>query len=72
MRVKLLADWEDRDVVRFRRYRWNESMARRRRGMLLRLDFDEPLPKGPGERPEPLVLGSLSHFGFGLFRPVER
>ena len=72
VRAKLLADWEDRDVVRFRRYRWNESMAQRRRGMLLQLDFDEPLPKGPGERPEPLVLGSLSHFGFGLFRPVER
>lgn len=72
VRVTLLADWEDQDVVRFRRYRWNESMAQRRRGMLLQLDFDEPLPKGPGERPEPLVLGSLSHFGFGLFRPVER
>ena len=47
-------------------------MAQRRRGMLLQLDFDEPLPKGPGERPEPLVLGSLSHFGFGLFRPLGR
>lgn len=72
VRVTLCADWEDRDVVRFRRYRWSESMAQRRRGMLLQLDFDEPLPEGPGERPEPLVLGSLSHFGFGLFRPVER
>ncbi|WP_130873103.1 type I-G CRISPR-associated protein Csb2 [[Pseudopropionibacterium] massiliense] len=72
VRVTLRADWEDRDVVRFRRYRWSESMAQRRRGMLLQLDFDEPLPKGPRGCPEPLVLGSLSHFGFGLFRPAER
>ncbi len=70
VRVEVLADWEDRETVRFRRYRWQETMADRRRGMRLRLELDAPLPQGPAG-PEPLSLGSLSHFGFGLFQPDE-
>lgn len=46
----------------FRRYRLNERLARSRPGLGLRLQFDE-LVTGP------LLLGQLSHFGYGIFVP---
>ncbi len=48
----------------FRRYRMTETMARSRPGMDLRLDFPEPVPG-------PLLLGQLSHFGYGVFMPEK-
>jgi CRISPR-associated protein Csb2 len=42
----------------------NERRERSRPGMGLRLEFDEPVPG-------PLMLGQLSHFGYGIFVPDE-
>ncbi len=47
---------------RHRRYRMKQTMAQRREGFRLRLTLES----GIGG---PLVLGRLSHFGFGLFKP---
>jgi CRISPR-associated protein Csb2 len=47
-------------VNRFRRYRINERLRDARPGVGLRLEFDEPVGG-------PLLLGQLSHFGFGVF-----
>jgi CRISPR-associated protein Csb2 len=52
----------DRWAREFRRYRMAEHMGRSRRGLGLRLEFADP-------EPGPLLLGQLSHFGFGLFEP---
>jgi CRISPR-associated protein Csb2 len=46
----------------FRRYRMTEHLGQSRRGLGLRLEFDQEV-RGP------LLLGQLSHFGFGLFTP---
>lgn len=46
----------------FRRYRANERMSRSRPGLSLRLAFDEQVTG-------PLLLGQLSHFGYGIFVP---
>lgn len=54
----------DRRARDFRRYRMAETMARSRPGLDLRLDFEEPVTG-------PLLLGQLSHFGFGIFVPEE-
>jgi CRISPR-associated protein Csb2 len=52
----------DRWAREFRRYRMAEHLGQSRRGLGLRLEFDEPV-RGP------LLLGQLSHFGFGHFAP---
>lgn len=69
VQVELVADWDSAEVNLYRRYRWTETMAQRRRGMLLNITLDSPLPDG--SQPSLLSLGALSHFGFGLFSPVS-
>jgi CRISPR-associated protein Csb2 len=54
----------DRWAIEFRRHRLNEKLQRSRPGMRLQLEFAEPVPG-------PLLLGQLSHFGFGIFEPVD-
>jgi CRISPR-associated protein Csb2 len=54
----------DRWTSEFRRHRINERRVRSRPGMGLRLEFAEPV-EGP------LLLGQLSHFGFGIFVPEK-
>jgi CRISPR-associated protein Csb2 len=49
-------------VNEFRRYRMQERLASSRPGTGLILEFSEQV-KGP------LLLGQLSHFGFGAFVP---
>lgn len=51
-------DW----AATYRRHRLNEDRPRHRPGYGLRLVFDEP-------QTGPLLLGQLSHFGFGIFIP---
>lgn len=48
----------------FRTYRWHEDMGKQRRSVLLDLEFESPI-QGP------LLLGGLSHFGFGRYEPAE-
>jgi CRISPR-associated protein Csb2 len=52
----------DRWALEFRRYRMTENMSRSRPGLGLRLEFGE-------EVEGPLLLGQLSHFGYGVFVP---
>jgi CRISPR-associated protein Csb2 len=47
---------------RFRRYRMRETLGQARPGRRLVLEF-------PGEVTGPLLLGQLSHFGYGIFVP---
>lgn len=54
----------DRWALEFRRYRMAENMSRSRPGLRLRLEFAEPVDG-------PLLLGQLSHFGYGVFVPDE-
>ena len=56
----------DADVRRYRRYRLppKETMGSSRRALMAEILFDRPV-EGP------IVLGSLSHFGLGLFVPSE-
>jgi len=54
----------DRWAQGFRRYRMAENMSRSRAGLGLRLEFAEPVDG-------PLLLGQLSHFGYGIFVPDE-
>jgi CRISPR-associated protein Csb2 len=49
-------------VNQFRRYRIGEKLRQSRTGVGLRLEFAIPV-RGP------LLLGQLSHFGFGIFAP---
>lgn len=51
-----------RPTQAYRRYR--RRLAEARPGVWLRLSFDEPVSG-------PLLLGYLSHFGLGLFRPSQ-
>ena len=51
-------------VNQFRRYRMGERLRQSRMGAGLRLEFASPV-RGP------LLLGQLSHFGFGVFAPDE-
>lgn len=55
-------DLSDRWARDFRRYRMNEHLGAARRGLGLRLAFDQ-------EVEGPLLLGQLSHFGYGIFEP---
>jgi CRISPR-associated protein Csb2 len=48
----------------FRRYRMKEHLGKARPGLRLALEF-------PDEVPGPLLLGQLSHFGYGIFVPDE-
>ena len=50
----------DRWALEFRRYRMTEDMSRSRSGVGLRLEFPEPVDG-------PLLIGQLSHFGYGIF-----
>lgn len=52
----------DRWARGYRRYRLNEHLGQARPGLGLRLEFAEEV-RGP------LLLGQLSHFGYGIFRP---
>ena len=52
----------DRWARDFRRYRMTENMSRSRPGLGLRLEFGEPVAR-------PVLLGRLSHFGYGVFIP---
>ncbi|MEU8263222.1 type I-U CRISPR-associated protein Csb2 [Micromonospora sp. NPDC048999] len=52
----------DRWALDFRRYRMTENLGKARRGLGLRLEFAE-------EVEGPLLLGQLSHFGYGIFVP---
>lgn len=51
-------------VNQYRRHRPKEKLRGARRGTGLVLEFDQPLTG-------PLILGQLSHFGFGIFVPDE-
>jgi CRISPR-associated protein Csb2 len=55
----------DRWARDFRRYRMNEHLGRARSGLRLRLELAE-------EVGGPLLLGQLSHFGYGIFEPEPR
>jgi CRISPR-associated protein Csb2 len=55
-------DRSDRWALGYRRYRMGEHLGRARRGLGLRLEFDR-------EVQGPLLLGQLSHFGYGIFVP---
>lgn len=48
----------------YRRYRLRERMSRAREGVGLRLEFDRAMYG-------PLLLGQLSHFGYGVFVPDD-
>lgn len=52
----------DRWARDFRRYRMKENLGMARRGLGLRLEFPDPVPG-------PILLGQLSHFGYGAFLP---
>lgn len=54
----------DRWSLRYRRYRIKETLGRARPGLGLRLEFDD-------EVQGPLLLGQLSHFGYGIFVPDQ-
>jgi len=54
----------DRWALGFRRYRMTENMSKSRPGLGLRLEFAESVAG-------PLLLGQLSHFGYGIFVPDE-
>ncbi|MGH3218440.1 MAG: type I-G CRISPR-associated protein Csb2 [Streptosporangiaceae bacterium] len=62
--VDLQPQLTDRWALEYRRYRMTENMSRSRPGLRLRLEFVEPLVG-------PLLLGQLSHFGYGIFVPDE-
>jgi CRISPR-associated protein Csb2 len=51
-------------VNQFRRHRMGEKLRQSRMGVGLRLEFASPVCG-------PLLLGQLSHFGFGVFAPEE-
>ena len=54
------------DARRYRRYRLppKEAMGSSRRATMVQIQFEQPV-RGP------IILGSLSHFGLGLFVPSE-
>ena len=55
----------DRWSSEFRRYRMTERLSQSRPGLGLRLDFADEIGG-------PLLLGQLSHFGYGIFVPEPR
>lgn len=75
-RLDVIAGAEDPAMVGYRRYRVNkESMANRRKAYMVKVDLDSPWAwSNPGSPDvlvsQPLIIGGLSHFGFGSFTPV--
>jgi CRISPR-associated protein Csb2 len=64
-RVELSAEMSARRVNQYRRYRTKEKLQRHSRtGVGVVLEFAAPVSG-------PLLLGQLSHFGFGRFAPQE-
>jgi CRISPR-associated protein Csb2 len=63
-RVERAPAMVDRWAAEFRRHRMTERMSRSRPGLGLRLEFADPMTG-------PLLLGQLSHFGYGIFVPDE-
>jgi CRISPR-associated protein Csb2 len=61
-RVESASGSTDRWASEFRRHRINERLTHSRPGMGLRLEFAE-------EVEGPMLLGQLSHFGYGVFLP---
>ncbi len=61
-RVELASEMTARTVNQFRRYRTKERLRQSRPGVGLVLEFAAPVAG-------PLLLGQLSHFGFGMFEP---
>jgi CRISPR-associated protein Csb2 len=61
-RLEAGTEMTDRWSSEFRRHRLRERLERTRPGLGLRLEFAEPVAG-------PLLLGQLSHFGFGIFEP---
>jgi CRISPR-associated protein Csb2 len=57
-----LAEPQAGQVNQFRRYRMGEKLRQSRTGIGLRLEFSSPVAG-------PLLIGQLSHFGFGVFAP---
>jgi CRISPR-associated protein Csb2 len=55
----------DRWALGYRRYRLAERMSKARPGLGVRLEF-------AGEVTGPMLLGQLSHFGYGIFVPEPR
>ncbi len=55
----------DRWARDYRRYRLTEHMNKARPGLGLRLDFGEAVAG-------PILLGQLSHFGYGIFVPESK
>lgn len=55
----------DRWAREFRRYRLSERMDKARPGLGLRLEFADKVSG-------PMLLGQLSHFGYGIFTPELR
>jgi CRISPR-associated protein Csb2 len=55
----------DRWARSYRRYRMSENLGKSRPGLGLRLEFAD-------EAAGPLLLGQLSHFGYGIFVPEPR
>ncbi len=60
--VELAPEMTVRTVNQFRRYRAQERLRESRHGVGLVLEFASPVDG-------PLLLGQLSHFGFGVFAP---
>lgn len=54
----------DRWARGYRRYRIKEHLGQSRPGLRLRIEF-------PASVPGPLLIGQLSHFGYGLFVPEQ-
>jgi len=63
-RIEQGSQMTDRWASEFRRHRLQEPLKHSRPGMGLRLEFAEEV-KGP------LLLGQLSHFGYGMFVPTS-
>lgn len=53
-----------REITQYRRRRTDDRLDKLRPGVFLRLRFDEPISG-------PLILGQLSHFGYGIFTPPQ-
>ncbi|MGH3167323.1 MAG: type I-G CRISPR-associated protein Csb2 [Trebonia sp.] len=60
--VELNPRMDTRTVNQYRRYRTKEKLRESRRGTGLTLELESPIAG-------PLLLGQLSHFGFGTFYP---
>lgn len=62
--VRIDDERSDRWAMGYRRYRLRERMNKARRGVGLWIEFDRAVPG-------PILLGQLSHFGYGIFVPDD-